>query len=112
LPAVAERTVDVLRQQGVDDVVVPLFGELDMAVCPHIRCAGLAAVRSGAPTVTFDLHDARFVDAHALGALVEVQHAASEKGAVLRIVNVPARVLRVFELTGLTGPLGVTAEPA
>jgi anti-sigma B factor antagonist len=77
-------------------------GEIDLAVADDLRQAGLSCLESNDPGLRIDLSDVTFIDSTGLGALVSLRTVAGEHGKTLHLVNVPAEVSRMLELTGLT----------
>jgi anti-sigma B factor antagonist len=83
-------------------IVVTVSGEVDLAVAPAMDSHLSAALGQGQDVVV-DLTDATFLDSVALGVLTWSLEASQEAGRKLFLIISDQRVLRVFELTGLTG---------
>jgi anti-sigma B factor antagonist len=83
-------------------IVVTVSGEVDLAVAPAMDSHLSAALGQG-QDVAVDLTDATFLDSVALGVLTWSLEASQEAGRKLFLIISDQRVLRVFELTGLTG---------
>jgi len=82
---------------------VLLAGELDLAVDPALRESVHAALAErGSNVVILDLAGVSFMDAHALGTLLELHDEARAAGRDLHLRNVPAPVRRLLHLTGCT----------
>jgi anti-sigma B factor antagonist len=82
-------------------------GELDLAVADDLRQAGLSCLESDDPGLRIDRGRVTFIDSTGLGALVNLRTVANEQGKTLHLVNVPAEVNRMLQLTGLTGTFQV-----
>jgi anti-anti-sigma factor len=81
-------------------------GELDVATAP----AAIDHRRLGtAIFVTVDMSAVIFIDAFALGSIVELRDVVAERGGSVHLAAVPARIAWVFELAGLTELLSSTA---
>jgi anti-anti-sigma factor len=97
-----------------DRCVVTLTGELDIATGKQLRRLLLGVVRSaGTRTVVLDLSDVTFVDACAIGVIVDASEVAALAGREFRLVGVQGLPERVFCLVGLghmlrnrDGPVG------
>ena len=86
-----------------DTVVVPLAGELDIAVAEDVRLRGLAALEQpGVRTVVLDLTEVTFLDSSAIGALVEIRNAANPAGVPVTLRNASSSIRRTVEIMGLT----------
>jgi anti-sigma B factor antagonist len=87
-------------------IVVTVSGEVDLAVAPAMDSHLSAALGQGLDIVV-DLTEATFLDSVALGVLTWSLEASQEAGRRLFLVISDQRVLRVFELTGLTGSFAI-----
>jgi anti-sigma B factor antagonist len=87
-------------------IVVTVSGEVDLAVAPAMDSHLSAALGQGQDIVV-DLTDATFLDSVALGVLTWSLEASQEAGRKLFLIISDQRVLRVFELTGLTGSFAI-----
>lgn len=88
---------------SVDDEVCSLAasGEVDIATVEAFLDAAGTCLGSGAATIEIDLGGVTFLDSSGLGALVRLRNESGEAGKSLVLVNVPAAVGRLFEVTGL-----------
>jgi anti-sigma B factor antagonist len=87
-------------------VVVSVSGEVDLAVAPALDSHLSAALGQGQDIVV-DLAEATFLDSVALGVLTWALEQSQEAGRGLFLIISDERVLRVFELTGLTGSFAI-----
>jgi anti-sigma B factor antagonist len=83
--------------------VVELEGELDLAVAPMLRQRLEGLLATGATTIAVDLLDVTFLDSTALGVLVGALKQCQGAGGELHLVVTEPRILKVLEITGLTG---------
>jgi len=83
-------------------VHVTVRGELDVATAPTLREHLYAAVDLGSGPVIVDLLAVTFIDSTALGVLISTQERGEVRGIDLRLVLQEARILKIFEITGLT----------
>jgi anti-anti-sigma factor len=84
-------------------------GEIDMATAPKLAQAiDAGGVHGSVRRVVVDLSNATFLASSALNALVHAQRALAERETTFTVVS-PSHesVRRVFEITQLTGPLGL-----
>lgn len=93
-----------ITDRQVNDVpVVTASGEIDVATAPPLRDRLQAMTSSGKATVVVDLLGVTFLDSTALGVLVGALKRCRETGGDLPLVITEPRILKVFEITGLTG---------
>lgn len=94
--------------------VVSASGEIDVATAPPLRDRLQSLTTSGRSTVVVDLLGVTFLDSTALGVLVGALKRCRESGGDLPLVISEPRILKVFEITGLTGvfPIHATVEDA
>jgi anti-sigma B factor antagonist len=93
---------DISEEIGNAHSVVKVVGELDVATAPQLQAGLEAAIGRGNPLVVADLLDVTFIDSTALGVLISCLKQSSAVGATLNIVASAPRILKVFEITGLT----------
>lgn len=87
-------------------VTLTLVGALDEAdVVPRTREARELLRPAGVHRLVVDLTAVSFVDSSGLGLLVNLRQLAEDRGAHFVLHNVPRRVTRLLELTGLMGYL-------
>lgn len=93
-----------IEDEEIDGVpVVSASGEIDVATAPPLRDRLQALTTSGKSTVVVDLLGVTFLDSTALGVLVGALKRCREAGGDLPLVIEEPRILKVFEITGLTG---------
>jgi anti-anti-sigma factor len=91
--------------------IVAVSGEVDLAIAP-VMDSQISAALGEASDIVVDLSDATFLDSVALGVLTWALEACEEAGRNLFLVVSDQRVLRVFELTGLTSSFAIFATRA
>ena len=93
-------------------VVVRVVGEIDMSTTPDLLDRALPAAESGPPGVVVDLSAVAFMGAAGLHVLEELQARLRRRGGELAVVAPGGIALRVIEITGMAGPLGVAPSLA
>ncbi|MER5966250.1 STAS domain-containing protein [Streptomyces sp. NPDC002057] len=90
-------------------VVLTLRGELDFESMVQLDEAGEEALawRQGVGPVVADCAGLAFCDSSGIGALLRLRQQLAAQGRVLRLSGVPARVARLFTVTGLDHVLDV-----
>jgi anti-sigma B factor antagonist len=92
--------VEVHDEDGLLRVAVR--GEVDMATAPQLRESLYDAVDRSAGPVIVDLLAVTFIDSTALGVLIGALERSKARDAELRVVLNEARLVKIFEITGLT----------
>lgn len=92
---------------------VTVFGDLDIDTAGRLREELDAAVKGGGQVV-IDLRACPFIDSSGLAALAGAAVRLDEQGRLLVIRGVGERVLRTFEIAGLSrrNSLRIEAAPA
>jgi anti-sigma B factor antagonist len=101
-PTTVEATFDMPEDSGNSVSIVSATGEIDLATAPSLRQRLEATIDQGSDVVVVDLLGVTFMDSTALGVLVGALKRCRQAGGAMRIVLSDARVLKVFEITGLT----------
>ena len=88
-----------------DDATIPVIavrGEIDVATAPQLRESLHHVISEGNATIALDLLGVSFLDSTALGVLVGGLKRCRELGGDMRVVVADPRIMKIFEITGLT----------
>jgi anti-sigma B factor antagonist len=98
-------------QQGPDQTVVALHGELDYDSAPRLR-EGLVGLTDGDGTgdVVLDLADLAFIDSTGLSVVVEAAKQVRSHGRDLILARPTRSTYKILEITGLHRALSVTRD--
>ncbi len=108
-----EETFGVREDRDERCVVVSLRGEIDVAAAPTVReHLDEAVATAGGLTVVVDLSEVSFIDSTALGVLIGAHKQCEQAGTPMRVVVDEPRILKVFEITGLTELFTIVANRA
>ena len=108
--AVARGRVEMMMKAGQFEVredledamaIVTASGEIDLSNAPALQ-SHLSDAIGHRSKVVVDLSAVTFIDSTGLGVLIGALSRSDDAGGTLRIVVDDARVLKVFEITGLT----------
>jgi anti-sigma B factor antagonist len=102
---------DVTENLRNERAVVTAAGEIDLATSPALRTRLQDAIGAHR-LVIVDLSDVTFIDSTGLGVLIGGLRRVNEAGGELRIVVADPRVLKIFEITGLTGLFSIHSSLA
>ncbi|HVX16675.1 MAG TPA: STAS domain-containing protein [Acidimicrobiales bacterium] len=95
-----ELGLDVTHRDGW--AVLAVSGEVDVATAPGLRERLVGLVSEGHHQIVVDLEAVEFLDSTGLGVLVGALKRVRTQGGELALVCTQQRVLKVFEITGLT----------
>jgi anti-sigma B factor antagonist len=88
-------------QNGVGSLAVS--GEVDIAVVETLLADARACLNADVSELVIDLGGVTFIDSSGLGALVRLRNEATQAEKKIALAQVPPAVVRLFEVTGLTG---------
>jgi len=98
-----EQTFEVNERRSGDGVpVIVVTGEIDVATAPALRECLQTTIDGGAARMVVDLLGVSFLDSTALGVLIGALKRCRELGGRLDLVLGEQRIVKVFEITGLT----------
>lgn len=88
--------------------VIAVSGEIDVATAPQLRECLHRVIAEGGKTIVLDLLGVTFLDSTALGVLVGALKRCRELGGDLHVVVADPRIMKIFEITGLTNVFTIT----
>jgi anti-sigma B factor antagonist len=92
--------------------VVVVEGEIDVATAPQLRECLHDVIAQGHDTIILDLLPVTFLDSTALGVLVGALKRCRELGGELHVVVSDVRIMKIFEITGLTSVFPISESLA
>jgi anti-sigma B factor antagonist len=97
-------TVEIIGPTG-DCAVLQITGELDAYTAPVLRDRMRDLTAVGVVNVIADLRQVDFLDSTGLGVLIGGLKRFREHGGSLAPVATQSRILKIFQITGLTAVL-------
>lgn len=91
--------LDVSERDGWS--VLQIGGEIDVATAPKLRERLLAMVSEQRYRIVVDLEEVDFIDSTGLGVLIGARKRVGIQDGEMRLVCTDARIVKVFEITGL-----------
>lgn len=91
---------------------IALRGELDIAAAPELRAAFDSHFAAGRRVMHVDVGGVRFIDSTVLGELINASRRCQADQGSLILTNVPPRVRRLVEISGLAGFLVIDTAGA
>lgn len=96
-----ELKLDLVQHAG-SAAVLTLQGEVDVYTAPRLRESLVDLVNDGEHRIVVDLEGVDFLDSTGIGVLVGGLKRVRIHGGELALVCTQQRILKVFEITGLT----------
>ena len=98
-----------MREESIDDRthVLAVAGELDALSAPTLGRRLMRLTTPGAKRVVVDLSGATFIDSSGLGVILDALRKLAGGGGRLALVCPTPRLLRPFEIAGLTSRLDI-----
>ena len=90
--------------------VLAVGGEVDVATAPRLREQLISLVNQGSHRIVVDLTAVDFLDSTGLGVLVGALKRVRTHDGDLSLVCDEPRILKVFEITGLTKVFAMYAD--
>ena len=100
------------ERPGTSPPVIAVGGEIDVATAPQLRECLHRVIAQGEATVVLDLLGVTFLDSTALGVLVGALKRCRELGGELQVVVTDPRIVKIFEITGLTSVFTIAGSLA
>jgi anti-sigma B factor antagonist len=100
--------VAITEERDGGRATLTVKGEIDVASAPALRNHLHAVCVDGVSTVVVDLRQVTFLDSSALGVLVGALRRCREVESELQLVINSPRLLKIFEITGLTSVFDIT----
>ena len=97
-----DQDFQIEQRAGTTPPVIAVSGEIDVATAPQLREALHSVIAQGEATIVLDLLGVTFLDSTALGVLVGALKRCRELGGELHVVVADPRIVKIFEITGLT----------
>jgi len=85
-----------------DTAVVALAGEIDVYTSPKVKQEIVDLLTGGKTKLVVDLSSVEYLDSTGLGVLIGGLKRSREREGDLKLICDNMRILRIFEITGLT----------
>ncbi len=107
-----EGIFEITDELAAGHLIVAVVGEVDVATAPSLRTRLEQAVDDAEGALVVDLSGVTFIDSTALGVLIAVQRRSDDRGLPMRLVVAEPRILKIFEITGLTDTFSIVPDRA
>lgn len=82
--------------------VIYLSGDLDLGMARHFRRAVEPWVERADMALVLNLAELNYIDSTGIGFMISMLKARDEIQAVLTVEAIPAKIKRLFDMTGIT----------
>ena len=103
-----DQEFQIEEKTGGQFPLVAVSGEIDVATAPQLRECLHRVIAEGGSTIVLDILGVTFLDSTALGVLVGALKRCRELGGDLHVVVADPRIVKIFEITGLTSVFTIT----
>lgn len=98
--------MEITRKLAADRLELVVSGRIDTITSPEFQKAAVP-LPDGVRSVDIDLADVEYVSSAGLRAFAVLALAVKEAGGALTLKNIQADVKTVFDMTGISGMLGL-----
>jgi anti-sigma B factor antagonist len=98
-----DQALEIRTLETGERTVIDIGGEIDVHTCSELESAVREAYGAGATGVVLDVADVAFIDSSGLRSLIALQREAGERGGSLELRSASRPVVRLLEVTGLSG---------
>ncbi|MCU6710815.1 STAS domain-containing protein [Paenibacillus sp. J5C_2022] len=93
------------HQESQGRYLLKLSGELDLAVVPQLQAALDRVLKRTDVALVLDMKNITYIDSTGIGIIVSILKTRHSIQAPFYVRNIPERVRRLFDMTGLSGYL-------
>ncbi|WP_040207053.1 anti-sigma factor antagonist [Neobacillus jeddahensis] len=102
--------LNVDKHQNEVEIAVQVAGEIDAFTAPKLREELLPLAEGKNKIMTINLKDVSYLDSTGLGVFVGLFKQLKKNDGELRLVEMSDRLKRLFEITGLSNILNISAN--
>ncbi|QTM98132.1 anti-sigma factor antagonist [Sediminibacillus dalangtanensis] len=99
--------LDINVSDNDSTAVVTLAGEIDAYTAPQLKEQLLPLTKVSGKVVEVNLENVNYMDSTGLGVFVSALKSTKENNSELKLVQLQNRVMRLFEITGLTDIINI-----
>lgn len=105
-----QKKFDVIVHESANSIILDLLGELDLAVAPYFRSV-IEPLIGGSQPLILNLKDLTYIDSTGMGIIIFVLKSRAEAGTSFQVEQVPSKIKKLFDLTGITKFLPIEKPP-
>ena len=96
----------ITKKNDEKNLTIALEGTLDTMTSPQLE-AELEQIPSGTENLVFDFEKLTYISSAGLRAMIGAEKKISAKNGSMKIINVSEILKEIFDVTGLSGALGI-----
>jgi anti-sigma B factor antagonist len=102
--------VSIEEIQNDKEIFIKVTGEIDAYTAPKLREELLPLSEGNHKVITINLKDVSYMDSTGLGIFVGLFKQLNKNEGELRLVELSDRLIRLFELTGLSKIMNISGD--
>lgn len=91
--------------EGNGEFTLYLEGELDLAAVPQLQCVLENVLNRSDVALVLNLKSLSYIDSTGIGVIVSILKTRDQLDAPFYVQEIPAKIRRLFDLTGISGYL-------
>jgi anti-anti-sigma factor len=97
-----QHVFEIEKEATADSWLLYLKGELDLSKAAELRAAADPYVADTGRKLILNLKDLQYIDSTGIGVILSLLKARHVLKAPIEVVEIPLKVQRLFDMTGLT----------
>ncbi|MHA6480683.1 STAS domain-containing protein [Paenibacillus sp. strain BS8-2] len=94
---------NVRTEEKNGEFTMYLEGELDLAAVPQLQCVLENVLKRTDVALVLHLGNLTYIDSTGIGVIVSILKTRDQLGAPFYVQETPAKIKRLFDLTGISG---------
>lgn len=100
----------IKQEDTQEGYILYLQGELDLSTASQLRTVSEPLAHAEKQTLSLNLRDLNYIDSTGMGVIISLLKTRDQLDAVFTIEEIPPKIQRLFDLTGITKFLKVTKK--
>lgn len=97
----------ITKKLTAEHITISLHGELDLSVAMELQADIDCYVKQSKRALILDMQQLTYIDSTGIGMLIQILKQRDAIGGKLKVVHVPERIMRLFDITGITQHLDI-----
>lgn len=101
---------EIEQEDTQEGFILHLQGELDLSTASQLRTISEPLANAEKQTLTLNLRELSYIDSTGMGVIISILKTRDQLNAIFTIEEIPPKIQRLFDLTGITKFLNVTKQ--